>query len=131
MKNKKNLIIIGIILLVLIIISLLVFLPKKETLPKVEELDLEELLTDYGKNYYENYYYNGLTNKEILPNYKDSGIRISLTNLEVITPISDQLKKQLENENCDYDKTYVVYYPKENYKVQDYDIKLELSCKNK
>ena len=130
LKNKKNLFIIGgvILLAIILIIVLFFFVFNKEKEMSVETL--EDKLEKVGIDFYENYYYPNLTDeqKEALVNFKENGLRIDITNLEVLVTIEEDVKNQLEKDQCDFDQTKIAIYPKEPYGQKDYTIKLELSC---
>lgn len=132
LKNKRNLMIIGGIAVAIIVIILLIFFvfsgnKEKEMSPETLENKLEKVGTDF----YEKYYYSNLKaeNKlDQLANFKDSGIKIDITNLELLITIDQAVKDQLENDKCDLDQTKIIIYPKEPYGEKDYIMELELSC---
>ena len=130
LKDKKNLyILIGIVVVAVILIILIFSLGGRKNI--MSEATLEQKLEEVGKDFYENKYYSGLDDeqKKNLANLSENGIRIDITNLEVISPLDEDVKKQLEKDNCDLDNTKLVITPKEPYGVKDYDLKIELSCK--
>ena len=124
LKDKKNLyILIGIVVVIILIILIFSLGGRKNIM---SEATLEQKLEEVGKEYY-----SGLDDeqKKNLANFSENGIRIDITNLEVISPLDEDVKKQLEKDNCDLDNTKLVITPKEPYGVKDYDLKIELSCK--
>ena len=130
LKDKKNLyILIGIVVVAVILIILIFSLGGRKNI--MSEATLEQKLEEVGKDFYENKYYSSLDDeqKKNLANFSENGIRIDITNLEVISPLDEDVKKQLEKDNCDLDNTKLVIIPKEPYGVKDYDLKIELSCK--
>ena len=76
MKNltKKNIIIIaiGVVVVAAIIIVAIIF---ATTGKKEKKESLEETLNKLGSSFYENYYYAGMKDKQILANYTDSGVK--------------------------------------------------------
>lgn len=133
-KQKSNILLISgmIILIILIIIFIVPSFKHKKNYNDDNSNFLEEQLKKIGKQFYENYYYSNLSSEEYakLANFSNNGIRIDITNLEVIISLDDSIKNQLEKDNCDFDQTKIVIYPKEPYGKQDYSVELELSCKN-
>ena len=130
LKDKKNLyILIGIIVAIILIILIFILGGNKKNI--MSEATLEQKLEEVGKDFYENKYYSSLDDeqKKNLSNFSENGIRIDITNLEVISPLDEDVKKQLEKDKCDLDNTKFVITPKEPYGVKDYDLKIELSCK--
>lgn len=118
--SKKQIIFVSsIILFLLILIFLYLFYPK---------IKVENPLKKLGKEYYENYYYIQLDDsyelrKEFLSNYKDSGLKINLNTLRNYKDISSKRYK-----NCNWDKTMIIVYPEEPYKVNNYRVEVELDC---
>ena len=98
LKDKKNLyILIGIVVVIILIILIFSLGGKKNIM---SEATLEQKLEEVGKDFYENKYYSGLDDeqKKNLANFSENGIRIDITNLEVISPLDEDVKKQLEKE---------------------------------
>lgn len=132
LKNKRLLIIIGVILIVIVIVLILLFTSKNE------EKNLEGLLEEMGRDFYENYYYDqtGTTDEEkaeFLSRYATIGIKINLDNLGRYNSEANEEKiaefvNPDTNESCDKENTRVIIYPKENYGKTDYDIEVELIC---
>lgn len=128
-KKKKIIIISGIVvaLLLIIIACILIFKDDSHTLPNVEKKQtLEDILTETGKDYYENSYYEG--NADIVSLFKDSGISLDITSLTVINPLSEEAKKEFDDRKCSYDDSQIIFYPVDPFKKTDYEIKVELVC---
>ena len=145
MFNKKNILIIVAILVIICLTVLVIVFPfnKKEedtldnTNPVAEEIegkdvsskdDLLDVLTNVGKNYYEREYYTLLTDKEVLSNFTEFGLKISLAKVNLIFPFSKGLNESLDKYKCDVNASKIIIYPESPYKVKDYKIKLQLSC---
>lgn len=130
LKDKKVLIIGGVVVLVIVVLLVVFsFGATKGTSSKNQNKEsLDTVLTDLGKKFYEEHYYNSLDDKTKLANFQESGLNISLTNLDVIMPITDEVKTKLNAKKCDMDKTKVLIYPKNPYGAKDYTIKVELTC---
>lgn len=127
MKKKELLIIISTILLVMfIIISFLVFFKTKNSSKNKNQL--LDNLTEVGINFYENHYYPSIEDKNILANFNESGVNISLENINVIVSLSDETKNLLDNKKCDYKNTKLSFIPNDPYGVKDYKLKVELAC---
>lgn len=130
-SKKINILIITVIfIVVLCIIFFIVFKPKNNK-SRIDNNTLQDKLEKIGSDFYENYYYSNVPDEEKtkLSNYRDNGIRINLTNLSVIISMDDNIQNQLKKDQCDFDQTKIVIYPKEPYGKQNYSIELELSCK--
>lgn len=133
LKEKQNLFIIGAIILaiVVIVIVLVCTTSKDKETETITEDKLEKKLEKVGIEFYEDRYYTGLVEaerEEKLTNLAETGIKINLTNVELLVPIEEDVKNQLKNDNCDFDKTIISIYPQEPYGQKDYEIKIELSC---
>jgi len=131
LNNKKNLLIIGGIALAVILIVVLVIVlsggKNKEMSPETLENKLEKM----GVKFYEKHYYPGVKEEgQIgkLANFVDGGINVTITNMELIVALDDDVKQQLEKDKCDFDKTRIIYYPKQPFGLKDYTMELELSC---
>lgn len=144
MKDKKTLIIGGVVLLVVIVLVVLLFvLPgnknnnnngnkennKENNGNSVQKVDLEKELTEVGKTFYETQYYVGFEDPKTLANFKDTGVNVNITSLEVILPLKEDVKKALTDRECDLDQTKILINPEEPYGKENYKIKVELSCK--
>ena len=96
LKDKKNLyILIGIVVVIILIILIFSLGGRKNIM---SEATLEQKLEEVGKDFYENKYYSGLDDeqKKNLANFSENGIRIDITNLEVISPLDEDVKKQFD-----------------------------------
>lgn len=123
--SKKNIIIIASIVVILIVACVVgtMSLNKKD-----KKLTLEESLTQFGVDFYENYYYPGIKNKEILSEYATNGLNISIKAASVVIAPDDNTKSLLEKSNCDLEKTKLFFYPSSPYGAKDYELKIEFSC---
>lgn len=131
--NKKGMAIIAGVIVILIVVLVLLFMSKDNT-----KLDLEATLKDMGIDFYENFYYDkaGDSDEErasVLQKYKEIGIKINLDNLQRYN--SEQNAQNIKKfvnpktkEQCNFDDTMVIIYPKENYGKKDYDIKVSIVC---
>ena len=126
MKKKSIIAIVAIILLVLIIGGILL-ITKVFGKPNQEK----ELIKLTNKFY--GYYYAEIAKsndaEKFLKGYKDSGLRISLGDLEVY--LNGKNGKELDYsafDKCDVDKTYATIYPKSPYGNKDIEVKVNLSC---
>lgn len=128
LKNKKVLIIAGIVIILLVVIIVLIsnVIGKNNKEEQMETLD--QTLTKLGKQFYEEQYYVNLEDKEKLAAFKDTGLNISITNLDVIVPMDSKTKETLKNRECDLDNTKIMFYPTSPYGLNDYTIKVELAC---
>ncbi len=130
--NKKGMVIVGVIA-VLIVVLILLFVLKDNT-----KVNLESTLKDMGIDFYENFYYDkaGDSDEEraaVLQKYKEIGIKINLDNLqrynsEQNAPKIKEFVNPKTKEQCNFDDTMVIIYPKENYGKKDYDIKVNIVC---
>lgn len=130
LKDKKILIISIIVIIAILVLIFLSFNNKKSnnSVNKGNKESLDTILTNLGKNFYEEHYYNKLDDKSKLANFQESGLNISLTSLNVIMPIPDEVNNKLKSKKCDMDKSKILIYPKDPYSVNDYNIKVELTC---
>lgn len=126
MKNKRTLIIVGaIVLLVGIIIGII-------CLTKFGAGKQERVLKEYTKEFY-SYYYdeNNKDNKakEYLAQFKENGLSISLGNMEVYLNVIGGAEKDFKVfDKCDVDKTYVNIFPQEPYTKTSFKMETHLSC---
>ena len=125
--KKRSIIIISLIVILVLVIGGILLIPKIFV-----GVNKEAYVTNLTKEFY-GYYYdeNAKTTdiKKFLANYKDSGLKISLGDLEVYL----NGKKGKEGDyklldKCDVDKTYATIYPKSPYGKKDITVKVELSC---
>lgn len=130
MKNidKKKIIIIGSIVAILISCIILILLKNNSSSKSSSKSSLEDLLITLGSDFYENHYYPGIQNKELLNDYKESGVNIDINSLNVIIPLPEETKKILNKNKCDYQNTKLIIYPNTPFGSTDYKIKVELSC---
>jgi len=126
MKKKSIVAIIAIVLLVLVIVGILL-LTKFINKPNKEN-ELIKLTNEFYGYYYTEIAKNNDVEK-FLKGYKDSGLRISLGDIEIY------LNGKSENEldfsvfdKCDVDKTYSTIFPKSPYGKKDLEVKVNLSC---
>lgn len=143
MKNKKVLyIIIGIVLVLLIGLIIIInpFKKDKEENNNVDNKPIEKKVEvvknlddlnakakEIGAEYYETYYYP--YNEKIIPNFSINGIHVSLYDIEKIMTYSEDFKKTADKNKCDLDKSEVIIYPTEPFKIKDYKVEVSLNCK--
>lgn len=133
--NKKliGFIIAGVIVVAIIIVGVLFFLNKKDN-----QKELETSLTEMGREFYEDFYYEQVGSSadertNLLSKFTDIGIKVDLDNLgrykngEFKEKISE-FKNNKTDEKCNKTNTKVVIYPKSPYGKTDYTIKTELEC---
>lgn len=135
-KNRKVLIIAGVLLAVIILVTVfvLIFGGSKKNQSQV----LSESLKDLGADFYETFYYKqvGTTDeerKEFLEKYKDLGLKISLDSLarhnkEKTDEIIAEFVNNETGEECDRTNSMVVIYPRDPYGKSDYSIDAILVC---
>lgn len=128
LKDRKKLaLLIGSIILLFAVIIVLVIVINNNNSKKTTET-LEEGLKKIGIEFYEKKYYPTFEDKKQLANFKDTGLSISVNNLNVTLPIHDELKGKLNKKKCDLNNTKIMIFPKESYGADDYSIKVELDC---
>lgn len=113
MKNKKIIILIGLLLVVLSI----TFIVLKNI---IKDNDSKQKITLIAEKFYEDTYYQA-TNKDILKEFTDKGIIISL---EELIEFEEEDKKDYKEYNMS--KSNIEIYPKKPYKKEDYTIKIKL-----
>lgn len=128
-KNKKIVFIIIIVLVLLIVLYGVFF--------RTNEKKLEKTLKDWGKDFYENYYYDLMgDNEEERSNeakkYEDMGIKIDLDNLSRYNE-DDQKKIEMfvnskTKEECNKYNTRVIIFPNGSYGKKNYKVEVELDC---
>ena len=134
-SNSKMFIIIGIVVIVVaILVALLVMGLGKSNNRK----DLEKSLSDMGKDFYENFYYEQVGSSAdekttLLSKFSEVGIKIDLDNLERYNngEFKDEIgkfKNSKSNEKCSKTNTKVIIYPKSPYGKTDYKIETQLDC---
>ncbi|MDD2505621.1 MAG: hypothetical protein PHF21_05085 [Bacilli bacterium] len=135
MKNKNRIIIIGLISGILFLVTIgIIFIPNYEASHGLED-KLNEILLVLANTFHKDYYYKQLTNayddeelKIFLNHYSDIGIKVDLDNLKLYASLEEEYKEIEIINNCDAKKTYVIFYPKEPFKVSDYTTKVILDC---
>ena len=131
-SSNKIIIIIG-VLLVVVAVVLFSVLNKPSN-----EKKLKTSLTEMGRNFYENFYYEQVGSSAderstLLSKFTTIGIKIDLDNLgrynngEFSSKIKE-FKNNKTDEKCSKTNTKVVIYPKSPYGKTDYTIKTELDC---
>lgn len=124
--NKKNIIwIVAIFVVIIVVVCLVVFGSKA----KHDKLTYEDKLLNLASNYYTSSYYPGLEDINALENFTDIGLNISLELLNSYKKIPSSVKLILDNSKCDYSTSKVVIYPKAPFKAKSFDIELVLDCK--
>lgn len=126
-KKKLGIVIGGLVLLIIVIIVLSNIIGKANDKKNVETI--EETLTSLGKEFYEEHYHVNFEDPKQLANFKDTGLNISITDLNVILPLDKDMKERLNNKECNLDNTKIIIVPKSPYGVKDYSLEVELACK--
>lgn len=119
--KKKQIIIVSI--LIVLIVSVVFFIKnnngsKSKTISKV------------GEKFYENFYYNTIEKgkeEDFLKNFKDTGLKVSLSNILNVTKLSKKEKKIISK--CNKEKTEITITPKKPYGRKDYKIEVSINCK--
>lgn len=105
-----------------------------------KEKELKELLEGMSRDFYENFYYDGVEKQkpgdekiEFLERYSKIGIKLNLDNLSRYNTTENEEKiaefvNPKTGKPCDKEKTRAIIYPKENYNKTDYTIELKLAC---
>ncbi len=132
--NKKFFIIFFSVITLIVVLVISLVLINNMT----NEKKLKTTLENYGRSWYEDYYYlstgeNDEAKTKYLSNFNNVGIKISLDN---ILRYEKTLKHYKEvtwtnnktNEACNADTTMVTIYPQEPYGVSDYQISIYLDC---
>ena len=127
-KEKIIAIVIGAIALIGIIL-IIIFKPFGNNIQAEREVALKEL----GKKFYEEFYYPQLGNgdedarKELLDNFKDTGIKINVDNLSRFNTdgIEDMISKF---DDCNREDSKVTIYPQGDYGINDYRLEIEIAC---
>ena len=139
----KHLVIIGSFFGIILIALLIIFI----NINTSQERKLENKMIEMGKTFYEEYYYDVLTNgrsgekKEALfNNYKTVGFKVNLDNLSrALSNVGSYKNKKSDeilsdfvniktNEKCDVANSEVTIFPKEPYNKDSYEIKIKLKC---
>ena len=130
---KKIAIIAGAVVAVvaIVVVALFVF-------GKSKDEKLAATLEEMGRDWYENFYYDGFDEKkraDILSRFKDIGIKVDIDNLSRYnTEVNaEKLKdfKMNEEDGCDKTETKVIIKPQDPYGKTDYTIEAKLVCGNK
>ncbi len=132
-KNHNLFLLIGGIVIFIIILLLTIFLSRTEDQKQMEQRDnLENEIIAFAKDFYETKYYVGLSEESVLQlaNFQDIGITFSISDLITVLPMSEEGKKIFDDHQCNSDNSKVIFYPKESYQVADFDVKVELSCRD-
>lgn len=125
-KSSNKIIIFGLLALV-IVVALIIsyfFVFNKKTV----EVSIEDSLVSVGKDFYENYYYDLIDNKEDLNIFAEIGLNFNLANIDQTINLDDKVKRKFEKEKCDFAETRVLIYPEKPFNNKDYTIKVILSC---
>lgn len=136
-KNKKLVIQILIILISLILVALIINLVLQPKTYSKKYLTNE--LTEMGEKFYTTFYYDQISTgknyaevKTYLAKYKDIGIKVSLTDLSQYNSTeNDEKIEKFKNENgeqCNWENTKVIIYPKDPYTKTDYTTEAILDC---
>lgn len=142
LDNKKG-ILIGLLIFTLIGIAIvLVFVFTNDSKKEQEETQKDKLngyLSELGKSFYEDYYYDAIESKnedakrDFLSKFKDIGIKVDLDNLSRyngngLEEKTKEFKNEMKNEECNSKDTKVIIYPKEPYGKTDYELESVLEC---
>lgn len=129
-ENKKSLILVLALTILLIIISIINLILTKNG----SNSNMEGIIESFAKIYYEDYYYPNVTSgynedyKVVLQNDSVNGIKLNLR--EIVNTFDVEPKNFYTDGNyCDFLKTYALIYPKSPYGKEDYEIKVITSCK--
>lgn len=115
MNKKKIIILVSVILLVISIVIGIVVINNKR-----KDNMAKERITAIVKNFYENTYYL-TSNKELLKDFTNKGINISLEEL-----IEFEEKDFNEYKEYDTSKSNITIYPIKPYDKKDYTIEIKL-----
>lgn len=130
---KKIAIIAGAVVgvVIIVVVALLAF-------GKNNDEKLSATLEEMGRDWYENFYYDGFEEKkraDILSRFKDIGIKVDIDNLSRYnTEVNaEKLKdfKMDEEDGCDKTETKVIIKPQDPYGKTDYTIETKLVCGDK
>lgn len=131
-KSKKKLFIIAgaaVVLVAGIVVAFFMLNGNKEE-------KLSNSLIKMGRDWYENFYYDGFEESkraDILSRFKDIGIKVDLDNLSRYnTEVNAEIIKEFNPDQeggCSSTETKIVIKPKDPYGKTDYDIEAILSCK--
>lgn len=133
---NKNLIVIivsVVVVLAIIAVAAMFFIDKKDN-----KKELEKSLTEMGRDFYENFYYDQVGSSadertSLLSKFTTVGIKVDLDNLGRYNngEFKDQISKfqnKKTKEKCSKTNTRVIVYPKSPYGKTDYTVEIELDC---
>ena len=137
-QQKKIALYAGIGLLIIIVLILVLVINNSNKAEKTEKERLTSYLEKKAKNFYQNDYYpqvSELTDdmETFLANFEQEGISMSINVLIDNGAITEaEAKENMRNKDndtrCDYDNTKAIIYPKDPYKKDSYDIRIQLDC---
>ncbi len=136
--NKKTLIIIASILVVVLVV-LTVFILNPFAKSASQEEDMKKKLETMGAEFYEDFYYKqidslGEEKADFLKKYETLGIKVDLGNLSRYKGQNDseEILKEFVNKEtnkaCDKNKTQVIIYPQSPYDKKSYKLEVKLEC---
>ena len=103
-------------------------MPKKED----EKTVLEKKITKLGKDFYENFYYDLITEEhgvDQISKFETVGIKANLVTLEKYKKENEEKMARFKKNKCNTENTKVIIYPMKPYGKKDYRIKVKLDCK--
>lgn len=132
--NKSLIIIIvSVVVVAIIAVIAMLFIDKKDN-----KKELEKSLTEMGRDFYENFYYDQVGSSadertSLLSKFTTVGIKVDLDNLGRYNngELKDQISKfqnKKNKEKCSKTNTRVIIYPKSPYGKTDYTVEIELDC---
>lgn len=132
-KNVIVIIVSVVVVLAIIAVAAMFFIDKKDN-----KKELEKSLTEMGRDFYENFYYDQVGSSadertSLLSKFTTVGIKVDLDNLgrynngEFKDQISEFQNKKTK-EKCSKTNTRVIVYPKSPYGKTDYKMEIELDC---
>lgn len=134
-KNNKKVIVPSLLIVVIlaVVIGVGVVIAKA---PKSNEKELNAMLQEMAKDFYENYWYDSVKEKEkheVMERLSITGLSIDLDNLgRYNAKINEEKIKEFVNaktkEECNKSKTKIKIYPNAPYGKYDYTIETELDC---
>lgn len=139
-KENKKKVIIGVIGLVVVIAIVLVVI----FMGGSQEKKLKNYMTEIGSDFYENFYYQQIgsddaSREEFLKNFTTIGVKVNLDNLSRYSTddnnkneryakmISEFINNKTKAE-CNKENTKAIFYPKEPYHQNDYNLEIVLDC---
>lgn len=115
---------------IIVLIFLIIFL-----FNNYKDIHLKGILGKLGDKYYQDYYYDEIEGnsdqvKSFLKTFTKKGLKISLETLGSYNgKTSLESIKELELNNCDKNKTYIIIYPQKPYDKDNFKIKKYLEFK--